>query len=273
MNNSVEVLLATMHQKDMTFVNTMNIKTAVVAANQADSNSFVCDTVNGVPVKLLTTDTRGVGINRNLALALSSGDILLFADDDMVFYDDYEQKVQNAFEQLPDADVIFFSFHVSKENTDRNALLYKTSKLRLHQLMKFGAFCMAGRKEAILTNHISYSALVGGGCIYGSGEDSLFIMDCYKHGLSMYSHESILGINNYGESTWFKGYNEKYFYDKGAMTACFPGWLRAPFRAYLALRHRGLTELSCRTTFRLMNTGAKNYKNMISFEDWSKTSF
>ena len=52
---------------------------------------------------MITTTTHGVGINRNLALFYATGDILLLADDDMVYADGYPEMVRKAFADWPDA--------------------------------------------------------------------------------------------------------------------------------------------------------------------------
>ena len=54
----------------------------------------------------------------------------------------------------------------------------------------------------------------GGGCIYSSGEDSLFLKACFERGLKVYSNAYVLGSCCKDVSSWFRGFNEKYFYDK-----------------------------------------------------------
>ena len=61
----------------------------------------------------------------------------------------------------------------------------------------------------------------GGGTAHGSGEDVLFIKDCLKKNLNVIAVPATLAkLNESRESTWFKGYDEKYFYDKGYLFAC-----------------------------------------------------
>ena len=55
----------------------------------------------------------------------------------------------------------------------------------------------------------------GGGCPHSSGEDSLFLCDCYRKGLRVWTHPYVLCCCKKDDSTWFRGYNEKYFIDKG----------------------------------------------------------
>jgi hypothetical protein len=102
----LEVLVATMGQEDCSLAEKMNIQTAAVIANQCDRWGY--DVSADGKIRMISTETRGVGINRNLALQLAKGDILLFADDDLVYYDGALNGVVEAFREFPDADVIFF---------------------------------------------------------------------------------------------------------------------------------------------------------------------
>ena len=42
-------------------------------------------------------------------------------------------------------------------------------------------------------------------------------MNCLKKGLRIYKTPASIGYERERESTWFKGYNEKFFYDTGAI--------------------------------------------------------
>lgn len=55
---------------------------------------------------MISTQTRGVGINRNFRLHYADADILLISDDDMVFKEGYTKTVEKTFSELPDADTI-----------------------------------------------------------------------------------------------------------------------------------------------------------------------
>ena len=50
-----------------------------------------------------------------------------------------------------------------------------------------------------------------------NGEDSLFLHDCLKAGLKVYRTSTHLGHEISGDSTWFKGYTEKFFFDRGVL--------------------------------------------------------
>ena len=126
-----EILCVTMHQKDFSKIEQMNINSDVVFANQADRTSMNELEFNGHRARMITTDTRGVGVNRNLALTYAQGEICLFADDDVTYDDDMEERVLKEFDAHPDADVIIFHFDT---DSDRKQVKYPKTK-------KCGRFC------------------------------------------------------------------------------------------------------------------------------------
>ena len=71
----------------------------------------------------------------------------------------------------------------------------------------------------MLYNSISFSLLFGGGARYGSGEDSLFLQECFKAGMKVYRSPIKVADIRQDTSSWFTGYNDKYYRDKGALFA------------------------------------------------------
>ena len=107
----VEVVCVTMGQKDLTIADKMHITGDAVFGNQADGYRKETQLNAGRTLRMITTDTRGVGVNRNIALLHAAGDILLFADDDICYADGYADGVRRAYAQHPDADMILFPGH------------------------------------------------------------------------------------------------------------------------------------------------------------------
>lgn len=110
----VEVVCVTMGQKDLSIAEKMHITGNAVFGNQADGYRKEMQTCDGRTLNMITTDTRGVGVNRNIALLHATGDILLFADDDVCYADGYADGVRRAYAQYPDADMIIFSMDITQ---------------------------------------------------------------------------------------------------------------------------------------------------------------
>jgi len=211
---TMQVLIATMNQKDHSLLDRMNIQTDAIVGNQCDRNEIEVFKYKGHMIKWLNFDECGVGLNRNNALFRATADICILADDDMRFVDGYPAIVSNAFSQNEAASVIVF-------NINDNGKRYKNKKVtRIYQwnYAKYGAARLAFRRENVLLNGISFNLFFGGGCKYSNGEDTLFLKSCLDYKLKICAvPEAIAHIDDTRISTWFQGYNDKYFFDKGVL--------------------------------------------------------
>lgn len=264
--SKLEVLVVTMHQTDGSIVEKMNIGCDVVLANQAHTNSITVERTPSGLRKLITTDTRGVGLNRNIALLASDADILLLADDDVVYNDDMPENVCRAFQENPQADVIIFGMDIVKNGVVTEKRHLPRKKRHVWDSLRFGTYTMAVRRKAILQHNITFNQNFGGGCMYSAGEDSLFLKACFDAGLTVYSHEYVLGTCCKDTSTWFTGYGEKYFYDKGVLVRyLFPKtcYLMAP---YFAIRFKRETEVSVGKRLKLVYAGVRGGKNLMPYQ-------
>ncbi len=261
----LSVLCTTMHQKDFCKYREMKIASDVVFANQCDRDEVVETEIDGNRVRMISTSTIGVGKNRNISLLAADTEIVLFVDDDMVYYDGYAEGVLKAFEELPQADLITFSIDFTKNGKVFGGRHNPIKRRRKFNCLRYGACVLAARLDSLKRVNASFTTLFGGGCIYGSGEDSMFIVECINKGLKLYSHSFTLGACSKDGSTWFTGFNEKFFYDKGAwLAATFPKagiWMRH----YFAMRFRKKTELSYRQCCRLIKSGQRGFAKLVAW--------
>lgn len=258
----LQVLVATMHQRDFSLAEKMNIHCSAVFANQADRSEISVEQTPYGTLKMITTPTRGVGLNRNVALLAADGDYLLFADDDMVYYDGMAESVAGAFRDNPEADVLIFGIDILKNGQIVENRHLKKHRVHLWNAMRFGTVRIAVRRQAILRENIFFHQYFGGGCPFCTGEDSLFLKACLDKGLKVYADSYVLGTCAKDTSTCFTGCNEKYFYDKGVlMRHLFP---KVPYlmALYFAVRFKRETEISVGQRIRLMFTGVQGGKSM-----------
>lgn len=258
-------MVATMGQEDCTLAEKMNIQTSAVIANQCGKWGYA--EADSGRVRMLSTDTKGVGINRNLALQLAKGDILLFADDDVTYYDGTLQGVMDAFRQFPDADVIFFGIDMTRDGEVFDKRRNKTGRIHLWNSLRYGAARMAIRREALEKHRLSFTTLFGGGCRYSSGEDTILIRDCFRAGLRVYAHEYVLGTCAKDSSSWFSGYNEKYFFDRGATVACAFPKVKHLIKWYFAWKSSKKTGVSIKEILKQMNRGIQAYPEQKAYGD------
>lgn len=261
-----EVLCVTMHQTDFSKIKTMNLHSNVVFANQCDRTAYEQLDFDGHYGKMISTQTRGVGINRNFALAHASADICLFADDDVRYKNDLEQIVLSEFEAHPDADIIIF--HLDTNGARKQRQYPKTRKHGRWEPMPWGGVRIAIRLRTIKKANIWFTTLFGGGCVFPSGEDSMWLLDAKRKGLTFYVSSQTIGTVSFEESSWFTGYDEKFFYGKGAFYAAVHPKTAFLWKLYFALRTHKLCALPFSAKMRWMRHGQKGYENSLKFEEY-----
>ncbi len=213
-----ELLVATMNQSDNCLCEEMNLHSDAIIVNQTDRHGVREFSRGQNTITIYDFAERGVGLSRNTALSRATADVVQFADDDMIFTDTYREDVLREFENHPEADAILFS--VESMNPDRPLLkIKKFGRVSKANALKYGCARLAVRREKLIYNNITFSLLFGGGAIYGSGEDTIFLQDCMRAGMSIYKSPVKIADVKQESSTWFNGYTSKYYEDKGALFA------------------------------------------------------
>ena len=134
----------------------------------------------------------------------------------------------------------------------------------------WGAIRIAFRLSSVQKANLWFTALFGGGCVFPSGEDSIWLKAARKAGLIFYVSKETIGQVSYENSSWFTGYDEKYFYGIGA---CYQAinprtvFLKKIIRLY---NERGRGVLTSKEKFKWMGNGANGYKQMLSYLDFVK---
>lgn len=254
---SVTLLISALKASNEKLIETMKVTDDAVLINQCDNEATgEIKTSNGI-VKVVETTTRGVGISRNLALDNAFGDVVLFADDDIVYKDGYASLIQREFDAHPEADGIFFNFEVD----EARKTYYNTGFARVtwRNSGRFPTFALAMRLSSIQRKNLRFSPLFGGGAKYSCGEDSLFIKDALKSGLKLYTSPTVLGTEVPRPSTWFNGYTDKFFKDRGVLYTYLYGALATPLAIRFWLRHKQemCKNISSKAALKLILSGIK----------------
>lgn len=261
----LQVLVATMHRQDLSLAEKMNIRCDAILANQADRDEVLEQTTDYGRVKMITTTTRGVGRNRNIALQAADGDLLLLADDDVTYREDMPEQVIKAFAENPQADVLVFGMEMVKDGRVFETRSDPHRRLQVWNAMKYGTYRIAIRRTALEQAGIAFHESFGGGCPFSAGEDSLFLKACFDHKMKVYAHPYVLGTCRKDTSSWFVGYNEKYFYDKGVLVRHL-----FPSTAYLMALYFGAyfkreTNVGLWQRLRLVYAGVRGGKTLTPY--------
>lgn len=260
MIRDLQVLISALNADPAALVAKMNLSGDAILVNQCDHEGTETIKTAAGEALVISSKERGVGLSRNLCLSSATAPIVLFADDDIRYYDNYEDKILHEFEKLDFADVLIFNVDVCEER--RTYKNYDYERVTWRKSGRYPTFAFACRLDSLNAADIGFSPYFGGGAKYGCGEDSLFLMDCLRAGMEIYCVPVTLGCEEVRPSTWFSGYTEKYFKDKGVLYHCLYGWLAMPVALRFVLKHRKsqCTEVKPFSAFKLMLKGIKEAK-------------
>ena len=237
----------------------MKLEADAIVINQTDSFGYEEYQYKEHRIKIYCMNEKGVGLSRNNALLRADGDIVLFSDEDIVYNEGYAKAVLDAFEANPDIDMIFFNFDVAEDRQTYH--IEKQGRIRSYNCGRYPTYSLAVRREVLHKKGITFSLLFGGGAKYSNGEDSLFIKQCIKSGMKALALPVTLGREVPRPSTWFNGYTDKFFYDRGVLYKALYKGLAKPLALRFLIAHRDimLTNRKLMDAYKLMTQGMKEF--------------
>ena len=256
----LQVLVSAVNQSPEELISRMKLQSDAIIVNQGQNHAFQKLMQNGYEICFYDFMEKGVGLSRNTALLRADGDILLFSDEDITYDDGYADKILAEFEKHPEADMLLFNMRVGASRATYH--IEKYGRVRWYNSGRYPTYSFAVRREKLHRNNITFSLLFGGGAKYSNGEDSLFLRDCLKAGLKIYSVPVEIGEEAERESTWFTGYHEKFFFDRGVLYHYLYGRMAGLFALRFILTKKAFMcrEIPPGQAFKLMKQGIRDAK-------------
>ena len=188
---TIEVLICTCGKGILDVPNVLSRKREDVSylvsfqyASDADKNLIPDELKSRDDVRIYCFNNSGLSVNRNQALRMSKGDILLFADDDNCYTDGDFDRLLYTFRECPDKDIICF------RSADYDGKLNRTYPTVSFSLEKMPRGYFVRSNEIAVRGNNKYPAFdehYGLGSEYlAAGEDEIFIHDAIVHGLKVW---------------------------------------------------------------------------------------
>ena len=114
-----------------------------------------------------------------------------------------------------------------------------------------------------MDNNIRFDEAFGAGSKFEMGEENIFLADIFRKHLKIYYVPEKIGTLKVNHpSSWFKGYNEKYFIDRGAsFYRMSPRYWRILVLQFVLRKRNICTDgMGSFKAFKMMHGGAKKYK-------------
>lgn len=182
---TLDLALITYGPDGMKHVEAMNLPeiegVRYVVSWQKSGGSAVPTLLERSDMLILRTNTSGAAVNRNNAIDNCTADIILFADDDLIYTDEQIRKVIDTFEKHPEVGLATF------EATHPSGPRYPSEPTRLGEPLPKGywvsAYQIAYRREAVgnLRCHPEFGA---GASRFTGADDELFLLSAIRRGLN-----------------------------------------------------------------------------------------
>lgn len=230
-----EILLSCMFLSDSKeMIKRSHITSDTVIINQCDEENYKEENICNALLRTFSVTDRGLTKSRNLAISKSQADICIICDDDEIFNEGYEKAVSSAYDALPDADIIIFDM-VDRPLKWGNSI----KRLGYIDLMSVSSWQITFRREKLLASGVLFDENMGAGSGNGAEEEFRFLTQCRKAKLRIYHYPFRLASVAQTQSTWFKGFDEEFFVNRGNTTRYIMGLpLSVLYAAYYAFAKR-----------------------------------
>lgn len=233
-----ELAIATMHKtlkEVFEMLETMNVHCDCLIINQCDKDDYYEEYRNSQKIRIIFTKERGLSRSRNMALRNAQADILGIADDDLYYYDGFDETILAQYESTPKVDIIIFNMEDC----------YKEFSSKLHycsflELSGYKSMQCTFIVQEIKKKKIQFNEFFGTGSGYfNSGEENIFLADAWRKKLNIfYCNKKILRREK-TESSWFKGFNDPVFlFTRGAVYYKVSKFLFLMYMFRFALKYR-----------------------------------
>ena len=260
-----QVLLSAMFLENEAYADTLHITSDAVIINQCDKTreeTVKRKSISGREqnITYIETTERGLSKSRNLAIAKAEAEVCILCDNDVEYVEDYEKLICDAFDSRPDADIIVF-YIKRKEKPEPN--FPKEKRMGYFSVLKIFSPEIAFRRDSVLD--VRFDELFGAGAHYHMGEENIFLYDCLKKKKKIYYVPIQIASLREEPSTWFQGYDERFFVSRGANYGAMSKTGSLLLILQFALRKHGLYggNMTTVAALHLMLKGRREYLNRI----------
>lgn len=254
----LEVLISALNQNVTTIAHRMRLASDAVVVNQCNEDAYSMYQYGPYHIRCVHANERGVGRSRNMAVAHAHAELVLFADEDIVYHEGYADRVTEAFDRYPYADLLLFN--VQQAEGRKTYHITSFGRVTWRNYGRYPTYAIAARLGVLKEHDLKFSHLFGGGAPYMNGEDSLFLHDCLQKGCKIYHVPELIGEETPGPSTWFNGYTEKFFFDRGVLYHHLYGRMAYPLGVRFVMKNKEemCKEVSARDALNELKKGIRH---------------
>lgn len=231
----LEIVISTMNRTNLDFLVPMFpfghfSYFSILIINQTQEDNLLIS--NFPSVRVVNSFDRGLSKSRNVGLKNAKGKIILIADDDVVYKENFDQKIIEAHNKFPNASII--SFCIEKSNGELFNKYYLKAKYNLSFLQLFNVLSIeiSINTQNIDKLELAFDENFGLGSHFEMGEEAIFLTDVKRRNYLLSFFPSIIAIHSEISS------NEKFdiakkYYIQGAFLARV---LKKKYKIQLAIK-------------------------------------
>lgn len=208
--DDIEILISTMNLKKeieaQDLIKKMKITSDFLVINQAKETEISNDNI-------INSNQIGISKSRNMAIQNSKNKIILIADDDVIYSDNYKNIIVDAYNKYTNADII--SFYIESQNPKRKIKRMKTGRIGLIRSMRVASVEISCKSDRI--KEIKFNEEYGAGAKINRGEEQIFLRDARRQKLKAIFVNKKIGEVEQKESSWNKGWDKNYFENQGEL--------------------------------------------------------
>jgi len=186
--SDIQILIATMNRSDFDFLNAMFLfsdykKLSIIIVNQTSESNLLHS--DNEQIKVLNVFEKGLSKSRNVALENATKKLVVFTDDDVVFQQDFEVKIIDAFNNHSNQDGFRFQYLNSQGNLAKRYPRTFQSKLSNLEILNTSSVELVFKSESLKNTKVYFDKNFGLGAEFFMGEEAIFVSDNIKKGLKI----------------------------------------------------------------------------------------
>ena len=200
--SDVQILIATMNRTNFDFLNHMFVNCdfnslSVLIVNQTSPDRLLKSNLENI--KIINSFEVGLSKSRNLAVKNADKDILVIADDDIVYLKGFINEIISAYNNCRSIVHCFQTVTFNKKLYSNYPKRRK--KMNRNEIKKVLSIEVTFLREEILKRKIFFNEFFGLGSVFEDGETFFFLRNCYFKRIDIFfSPLSIVKHKEYSSS-------------------------------------------------------------------------
>lgn len=210
----LEIVLATMNRNSLDFLIPMFpfsdfSNFSILIVNQTQENNFL---ISEFPsVRVINSFEKGLSKSRNLGLKNARGKILLIADGDVVFKNDFDSIIIDTYNKFPSATGINFYAEKPDGTLFKRSLSKTKEKISQLELFNILSIEMTFNNEILAKLELQFDENFGLGSRFKMGEEAIFLSDVQSKNQQLIIEPQAIVIHPHMSTDDIVSFEERYY--------------------------------------------------------------